>query len=187
MYKMNSLLKFIVAILTIAIIVITNNRIILWLLLVLLTFYNFLKNKSKLLVFIDLILVVLLGLSTEKEIFLLIFKAIFIVNYLLTIYKSLSLKDKKNLVRENRSLKHNYYEENFDRIVRNINEKKELMYDKDVSIDYKIERDLERAYLQSRIRYNTISKKNKWYNWNKIDTMVLFLYLILFVILFILR
>ena len=180
MYKMNILLKFIVALLTIATVVITNNRIILWFLLVLLTFYNLFKSNNKLLIVIDLVLIVLLGMSTNIEICLLIFKIIFILNYLFTIYKNIFIKN-------NKSSKLDYYEENFDRIVKEIKQNKELMYDEDVSIDNKLERDLERSYLQSRIRYNTISKKNRWYNWNRIDTIVLLLYLAIFIVVFILR
>ena len=84
MYKMNILLKFIFTLLTISIVVITNNRIILWLFLLLLTFYNLYKYK-KISLFVCFILIPLLGFSKDNEIFLLIFKLIFIVNFLLTL------------------------------------------------------------------------------------------------------
>lgn len=184
MYKMNLLLKFIIVILTIALVVIINNRIILWLLLVLLTFYNLLKNKKLLL--IDFVLVILLGLSTSNIIYLLLFKILFIFNYLITVYKGLTTDEKKILVRENSSAKIDYFEKSFERVVKNINEKKIGLYDDELSIDKKIEKDLERSYLQARIRYYGLSN-NKWYNWNRIDTLVLLLFLVIFVIMFILR
>lgn len=187
MYKMNLLLKFIIVILTLAIVAISNNRIVLWLLLFVLTFYNFFKN-NKVLLFIDLVLVFLLGLSTKTDVGLILFKIIFIINYLITVYLSLSLEDKKVLVKENHSEKEKYFEDNFDKIVKNINEKKNKLYDKETPIDGKIERELERKYLQSRIRYYGINfSNNSFYKWTKIDTMILLLAVVLFALFFILR
>ena len=183
---MNILLKFIFTLLTISIVVITNNRIILWLFLLLLTFYNLYKYK-KISLFVCFILIPLLGFSKDNEIFLLIFKLIFIVNFLLTIYNNLTDDDKRLLVKEKRTTKLDFFENNFERIVKNIKEKKQELYDEDVSIDDRIENDLERQYLQARIRYYNYNSKKKWYNWNRIDTLVLLLLLIVFVILFILR
>ena len=185
MYKMNILLKFIFVILTISIVVITNNRIELWLMLLLLSIYNLHKNK-KISIFVDLLLVLLLGFSTNYEICLLLFKILFIINFIITIFNSLSLEEKKLLVRENTSSKLDFYEENFDRIVKNINERKMNIYDEGVSIDNRIERDLERSYLQSKIRFNN-SNKNNYYKWNKIDSLFLLFFIVVFVILFILR
>lgn len=181
MYKMNILLKFIFTLLTIAIVFITNNRIILWLFLLLLTFYNLYKDKKILLV-IDIILIILLGLSKDNEIFLISFKIIYIINYILTVCNSLTFD-----IGIGKSTKINYFENNFDKIVERINENKNKLYDESVSIDNKIETDLERNYLQSKIRYYNYSSKSKWYNWNRIDTLVLIIILIIFVLLFILR
>ena len=187
MYKVNILIKFIALLLTIAIVLLTNNRIILWLLLVLLTFYNVFKNKSKKLLLIDLILIVLLGLSTNIEICLILFKFLFIFNLLITFYKSLTYDDKKSIFKKDTSTRTNYYEKNFDRIVKNIEDKRKNIYDNDVSIDDRIESDLERSYLQSKIRYYGLYKKDRWYNWNRIDTLILLFVLVVFVTLFILR
>lgn len=187
MYKMNLLLKFIITILFISIIVIANNRIVLWLLLFLLTFYNLYKYK-KISLFIDLLLVLLLGFSTQNEICLLVFKLLFIINILITVYYTLNMEEKLLLINEKTSEKQKYFENNFDRIVNNIKERKNSLYDEDTSIDSKIERDLERNYLQSKIRYYNISNSNnKYYNWNRIDILILIFVIIVFVILFILR
>ena len=184
---MNILLRFITTILTIAIVMLANNRIVLWVLLVLLTFYNLLKSKNKKLLLIDLILVILLGLSTKDDIYLLVFKIIFIIDFLLTTYDRLTSLDENNLINRKNSIKEDYFENSFDRVVKRINDKKETMYDSSVSIDDRIKKDLERSYLQSKIRYYGLSSKNKCYNWNIKDTLVLLIFLIVFVILFILR
>ena len=180
---MNILLKYIFTVLTIAIVVITNNRIILWLFLLLLTFYNLYKDKKILLIF-DLILVILLGLSKESEMCLIGFKVLYIFNYILTICNSI---DKESFIGIRKSTKIDYFENNFDKVVERINEKKQELYDEDVSIDNRIERDLDRSYLQAKIRYYNYTSKKKWYNWNRIDTLVLMIILIVFVLLFILR
>ena len=187
MYKMNLLIKFIVTVLTIAIVILTNNRIVLWLLLVLLSFYNLLKNKSKKLLLIDLILVILLGLSTNHYICLLLFKLLLIFNFSITVLKSVTYNDFKDVFKQNVSSKTYFYEDNFDKVVKRINDKKNAIYDKDISIDHKIESDLERLYLQSKIRYDGLYKKNKWDNWSKIDILILLFVVIVFIILFILR
>ena len=186
MYKMNRLLKIIVAILILTTIVIVNNRIILWLLLFVLSFYHLHKHK-KLLV-IDLVLVFLLGLSVNNDISLLIFKIIFIVDFIITYYFTMSKNDKKITFRKKTTLKKMYYNDNFDRIVSRINEKKIELYDEDVSIDSKIEQALARDYLQARIRYyGYSSKKKNRSNWNRIDTLILLFSIILFILFFILR
>ena len=186
MYKMNSLILFIFTLLTLTIVIIADNRIILWLLLVILTFYNLHKNK-KVSFFIDLILVLLLGLSKDNEMYLIMFKLIYILNFIITIYNYVLSNNLLFLINRKRSTKLNYYNDNFEKIVEKINNKKKELYDDDVSIDDRIEKELERSYLQSRIRYYSLYKKNKCYNWNRIDTLVLLFILVVFIILFILR
>lgn len=186
MYKMNILLKFIFVILTISIVVITNNRIVLWLMLLLLTYYNLYKNK-KLSLLIDLILVILLGFSKDSYTFLIIFKILFIINFIITIYNSLSIDEKKVLVRENTSTRLGFYEDNFNKLVNDLNEKKINYYDSDTSIDSRIEEYLGRKYLQSRIRFYNSTTQNNYYKWTLQDTIFLIVILVIFMVLFILR
>ena len=182
MYKMNDLLKFIIVILTISIVVLTGNRIILWLFLFLLTIYHFYKNK-KFLLAIDFILVLILALSINNIIFLNIFKILYLVDYLLTTKDIFIIKKQSN-----QSTKINYFEEHFDKIVNDINKQVKKIYDEDVNIDSEIERKLERSYLQSKIRYyDIINNDVNKIKFNKIDILILCLSIIIFLILFILR
>ena len=183
MFKIDLILKIMLFIITIFITVITNNKIILWLLLMILSFYNLYKNKKLLL--ISIILTILLALSVDKENFLLIYKILFIINVVLTFYSTLTNEDKKYLFQK-KETKLDFYENNFDRIVKNIEIKKSNMYDKDISIDNRIENDLERQYLQSKIRYYSVySKRNNV--WNIINMILLILIIILIILLFVLR
>ena len=186
MYRINILLKIIITLLVVTIVVITNNRIILWLLLFLMSLYHL--NNLKSLLVIDLILVLLLGFSVNYDICLLFFKLLFIIDYLITFYKKLSLEDKKFLFRKKTTLKMMYYEDNFDKIIDRINENKNRLYDSDVSIDKKVEDELSRNYLQARIRfYGSSLKKQKKIKWNRIDTLILLFSIVVFIILFLLR
>ena len=185
MYKMNILLKFIISILTIFIVAITGNRIILWFLLFIVSLYNLHKKEYLLLAF-DLVLVLFLGLSKDNELALLLFKLGFIYIFLITIYYTLSKKDL--LIIKKNSSKEKYFESNYKRIINNINDKKEKYYGEDVSINDKIEVDLNRQYLQSKIRFNDFYKsKSRINTWNKIDTLILIFCIIVFIIMFILR
>ena len=186
MYKMNILLKIFITLLIITIVVITNNKIILWLLLFIMSLYHL--NKYKLLLIIDLLLVVLLGLSVNYDACLLLFKIIFLADYFISFYKKLSIDDKKILFRKKTTSKMMYYEDNFDKIINKINDNKNRLYNKDVLIDKKVEEDLARSYLQARIRfYGTSYKNKKKIKWNKIDTLILLLSIIIFLIFFLLR
>ena len=179
---MNDLLKFIIVILTISIVVLTGNRIILWLFLFLLTIYHFYKNK-KFLLAIDFILVLILALSINNIIFFNIFKILYLVDYLLTTKDIFIIKKQSN-----QSTKINYFEEHFDKIVNDINKQVKKIYDEDVNIDSEIERKLERSYLQSKIRYyDIINNNDNKIKFNKIDYLILCLSIIIFLILFILR
>ena len=187
MYKMNLLLKLFITVLTIFIVVITNNRISLWLLLVLVSFYH-LHKKNYILIVLDLVLVVLLGLSKDNELALLIFKIGYIIVFLVTMCLTVTKSELVIRNTNNKTLMKKYYEDNYERFVKSINVKKEKLYDEEVSIDNKIERDLERKYLQSRIRYNDVYKvKENSGKWTKIDTLILIFTIIMFVILFILK
>ena len=187
MYKMSLLLKNIISILTIVTVVIVDNRIILWLLLFVLSFYHLKKFKIALLI-IDLALVLLLGLSLDDYNCLLIFKIVYIINIIITFITCQSFKDKKVLFRKKTTLKMMYYEDNFDKIVNRINKNKREVYDKDVSINNKIEQDLEKNFLFARMKYYNYSKrKNNIFSWNKIDTLILLLSITIFIMFIVLR
>ena len=190
MYKMSLLLKFILVVFTVATVVLTGNRIILWFLLFLLTFYNLYKKK-RLLLILDLLLVLFLGLSTSNELALLIFKIGYICTFLVTVIDRLSQEEVLNILRitnRKKSAKIEYFEDNFDRVVERAKIRKTKFYNEEVSIDNEIERSLDRNYLQSKIRYYGIyNSGNKVYNWNRIDTLILLFAIVVFVILFILR
>ena len=182
MYKMNELLKFIIVILTISIVILTGNRIILWLFLFPLTIYHFYKNKKILMIF-DFILVLLLAFSTHYIFCLYIFKVLYLIIYLLTVKKHFNIYKK-----DNKSSKIKFYEEHFDKIVKDINKRKKEIYDEDVNIDSAIERNLERSYLQAKIRYyDIINDDVNKIKFNRIDILILCLSIIIFLILFILR
>jgi hypothetical protein len=100
----------------------------------------------------------------------------------------MSNNEKKQIFRKKTTAKKMYYEDNFDKIVNRINERKNKLYDEEVSIDNKIEESLARSYLQARIRYYGYASKKKYNNtWNRIDTLIVLFSIVLFIIFFILR
>lgn len=187
MYKMNLLLKIIIIFLVVLSIIISNNYITLWALLVLLTFYNY-KN-IKLLV-IDVFLIILLAVVSRITDLLLLYKIIYLFDLIYTFILTISFKDKrlfKYLFKkyENKTLKEEFYDANIKDILDYNEKQKDKLYNESVSIDDKIIRDLDRKYLQSKIRFNGYSRdSNKTVNvtWNKIDTMLLILSIIVFII-----
>ncbi len=187
MYKMSILLKIIITMLTVIAVIIVDNRIILWLLLFVLSFYHLRKFRIALLV-IDLALVLLLGLSVNDYNYLLIFKIIYIINCLITFYSCLTIKDKKLLFKKKSTSKMMYYENNFDRINSRINIRKKEIYNSNVSINNKIEQDLESNYLFARMKYyDYFSKKSSFISWNKIDTLILLFTITIFILFIVLR
>ena len=117
---------------------------------------------------------------------MIIFKILFIINFIITIYNSLSIDEKKVLVRENTSTRLGFYEDNFNKVVNDLNEKKLNYYDSDTSIDSRIEEYLGRKYLQSRIRFYNSTTQNNYYKWTLQDTIFLIVILVIFMVLFIL-
>ena len=71
----------------------------------------------------------------------------------------------------------------FEKAVKHLNSLKKKLSD-----NKKVEEDLARSYLQARIRfYGTSYKNKKKIKWNKIDTLILLLSIIIFLIFFLLR
>lgn len=185
MYKMNDTLKFIIVFLIICSILFINNSIILWLYLLTISVYNLYK-RNKILSFVSLILIILLAYSRINIFVLFLFKLLLVMDILYTFY-CYYVKNNNWLIRKSRRLRNSFYEENFDRIVDNINKKKEVYYGSDISIDEEIERELERKYIESRIRFygfnNNIKLKHNV--WTKLDILILLFSLIIFIFLII--
>lgn len=191
MYKMNFYLKIIIIFLISLAIVIVNNYAILWLVLLLLSFVNFYyKNKKQLC--LDLILVIILIFSNFFNYLYLAYKILLLINTVSTFIYFLDQYEKSFIMKtlfnkNNKSLKSDFYENNFDLVVVNIKEKVSSNYKSDVSIDDKIENDLARKYLQARIRFYGMNDSEIIVKWNKIDVMILILSLLIFIIFIILR
>ena len=187
MYKMNFYLKNLIALLSIILSIISNNLIVLWLLLFILTFINFWsKNKKQLL--IDLILVILLGISSRINSFLMIYKLLFVINVLYLLLVNYSTLEKKYITslfnHKDLSIRERFNKNDFKNVVDYNQNKKSLIYHDDVNIDSKIKDDLDRHYLQARIRfYGYNNESSNRFIWNKIDYLILIFVIFVFVIL----
>lgn len=184
---MNLLLKIIIIFLIVIAIIISNNYITLWFLLVLLTFYNYKTNK---LLVIDIFLIIFLALVSRIGSLLIFYKFFYLFDLILTLSIKITFKDRrllKYLFRkyENKSLKREFYDNNIKDVLDYNEKQKNKLYDESISIDDKVARDLDRKYLQSKIRFNgysTNSMKTVKLSWNTIDTMILLLFVLLFLI-----
>ena len=193
MYKMNLYLKLFILLLTFIITCITGNYIVLWFLLACLTFIDLSNGRYKLIVF-NLLLVVLFSLSYKKIILLIIYKVLFLISVLLTFICSLKYNDKRFFklffnIYDNRSIKRRFYDDNYKIVADNTLEKAKSIYPEAFSLVKKNERDLDRRYLQARIRfygYNGECAPIK-IKWCRSDTLILILSIIVFIILLILR
>ena len=185
MYKINDTLKYIILFLIILSIAFINNIIILWLYLLLISVYNLYK-RNKILSFISFILIILLVLSQNNLVIFFFFKLLLIIDLLLTFY-SYFFKTGKTIRIGNRKLRTMFYENNFDKVVENINKKKDVYYGEDILTDDEIERTLERKFLESRIRFYGFNKKSKIRKngWNKLDILLLLFSIVIFIILII--
>lgn len=194
MYKMNALLKLIIFFLIIISITITNNYIILWLALVILTYYDIFKHNNIFHFVIDLILIVLLFLIKEVPIVISLFKIIYIIKITImmlitinkddiTFFKSMFIKEGHSMNRED------FYNTYFERKKEeNIKKIEENYFNEDINYEI-INSDLDRLYLESKLRFNGYNKSSNKYsiNWAKIDSMILILSIIIFIIIFIMR
>ena len=191
MYKMNIYLKMILTLLSIIITIITGNYIVLWILLVCLTFLNYRKNKILLLG--DLLLIIVLGISNRFDDVLVFYKLLFIISIIITFIYFLTDEEKKQLKLlfgkdSSKSLRDTFYNKNYNSIVE---KNRKIVTEKygEISFDDKVNYDLERKYLQSRIRFNGFVSKNNSdrIKWNRIDIMILILAILLFCIMIIFR
>lgn len=189
MYKMNIFLKLILTFLALLILLFTNSYIILWLLLLVITFLNY--RKSKKILTYDILLIILLAVVSRINYLTVLYKLLFCIDVIITLFYYLSLKEKKYLYSIYRDDKTNpkekFYESVFNAVFEN---NKKIVNNKygDINFDEKIQYDLDRKYLQSKIRFNGYYKKNHNLKivWNKIDTMILLFSILIFTIMIIL-
>lgn len=192
MYKMNLYLKIIITFLALLVIIISNNYITLWFLLLVFTYINLFNKKYKLLS-LSFILIFLLAVANRLEDYLIVYKVAFIFSILISFMNYLNSKDKKYIKycfdnNRNKTLREDFNNEYFDKIYQY---NKNMVNDKygDVSFDNKIENDLERKYLQSRIRFNGygLNNSNNKIEWNRIDVLLLIFSILVFCIMIIIR
>ena len=185
MYNMNFYLKILILILSILITVFSGNFIVLWLLLFILTFINLWSNHKKQLLF-DCILIILLALVNRVNELLFIYKILFIINLIVTFISCL-VDDEKKIIKksDNKNLKNIFYKNNYKKIYeKNFNKIKNIYGDEIINDDIVLE-DLERHYLQSKIRFYGYEKKDekKFLKFEKIDFAILLFVIFVFIIL----
>lgn len=189
MYKPNLFLKIIITVLIAIIVAITNNYSLLWLMLLLISLINYIyKNNFQL--FFDLIMVFILISGKYIWGMILIFRIIFLISLLLSFKGSLEIEEKqfiKNLYfpENNKKLKNKLFKKIFDDVVEKNKEEKEKIYTEEVFLDNKIEKDLDRLYLQSKIRF--YGRKTVDFKWCYIDTLILIVSIVMFIIFIIVR
>ena len=193
MFKINFNLKLLIVLLTMIALAATFNYIILWSALILLLLIKFSIKNYKIL-FIDFLLIIFLILSYKFNIFMPIFKVGYFINMIYTFY--LLLTDQEKLFIESLFKKSSereiFYKENYEKIINRNRNKVESNYDVDIDIinEDVINNDLERLYLQSKIRYLGYKDKkenNIKFEWNSIDAIVLMVVTLLFVLSIIFR
>ena len=190
MYNMNFYLKFLILILSIIITIFTGNFIVLWLLLFILTFINLWSDHKKQLLF-DFVLIVLLAVANRINELLFIYKILFIINIIITFVVSLTEDEKYFLKKiresENKNLKNNFYKKYYEKINdENLKKNKNIYGDEIINEDV-VNEDLERHYLQSKIRFYGYEKKDEKiiFKFEKIDFVLLFFVIFVFIILMI--
>ncbi len=190
MYKMNLFLKILITLLLTIVIILSNNYYVFWLLLLINIGLSIYK-EDKITVTINLANLVVLFLSNYIKTFLLVFKLLFIINLVVSFLHFISEDEKKYIKsnykgRRKNSLRIALYEKVFPKVLEKNKKKAKDIYGDNIDVDDKIEQDLERLYLQSRIRFygfnNTYTLK-----WTYIDTLILFFSLVIFILLMIVR
>lgn len=194
MYKVNFYLKLFVILLVMMSVAMTFNYYILWALLIALSIFNFFFNNRKILL-IDCILVAILLLSYISTPLLYVYKIAFILNVVISFIDSLTSKEKKffkilfkDMEKKNR--RNEFYEQKYNYILNTNRKLSNEVYKIDLINEDKINSDLERHYLQSKIRFNgycDIEDKKVTFKWTYIDTMIFILSIILFVLCIIFR
>lgn len=193
MYKINLLLKIILLVLVCIVIIFTNNPFVFWLLFfVNVGFHLFIKKYYY--CFLDLIILLVLFLTSYFSQLIIVYKILLFISYLIIFIITIDTKDKifiKMLFNKNKnkSLRSKFFESNIERVH---NKNKNMIIgvygDKNINCEQKDFIDLERLYLQSRIRFNGFlnnSNSSLKIEWSKIDVMVLLLSIVFFIILLI--
>ncbi len=194
MYRINLFVRFLILIMLYVIIIFTCNPIINWLLFVTLVLLHLFFKKYYSL-FLDLIVAIVLFLTNYYAQLLLPYKLCLIVLYTIFFITTLNLREKLSLnlifnKKKNKILRSSFYDDNYKKVnVYNKEKVLEVYQREGIDIDEKNIRDLDRLYLQSRIRFNGFkgNNNNSYFKVNKIDIMVLLLSIIIFAILFIFR
>ncbi len=179
MYKINIFLKIFILLLSVVIAIISNNYIVLWFLISILFLINLLCNNKKQLL-INFLLTIIITISNRFYIFLLIFKIIFIFNVIYTFYDTLLTKEKYFFIEKN--TKNKFFEKNYNFFY---NKNKKIIinkYYKISNLNFVTIKDLQRHYLQSRIRFNGYFYNYNNFYWDRIDTLILLFSIILFII-----
>ena len=194
MYKINFYLKLFIVLLIMIVIAMTYNYFVLWSLLVALTIFNYLFSNKKILL-IDYALIGLILLSYIFDPLLYLFKIAFIVNLLFSLFDSLTSKERKffkilfkDIDKKNR--KEIFYKQNYNNVIDTNKKLASDVYKVEIMNEDKIDNDLERHYLQSKIRFNgycDIEDKTVKFKWTKIDTMILIMSILLFILCVIFR
>lgn len=187
MYKVNLFLKVIIAILLIISVIITNNYYVLFIMLLTSAFIYSIQRKI-LLFAIGFLLLIYLIFTTESYYLVIKLYLLFSTIYLFNLF--LSIRQKTYFVGKyykysNIKRRDAFYEKNYNNILSNIKNNVDMTYDNEVSIDNKVRRDLERSYLQSRIRFFGFRNINNYHyesRWKKLDYMILLFSIILFII-----
>lgn len=189
MFKMNLYLKLIIIISFSILLLFINNYIVLLLLLLLLFVVGLLVKNAKSLL-IDLLLLLLFILSCYFPFVLVIYKILFIFNMIYLFIKNLSIKEKKyfyglNNKYDKSSRREFYYSQVFEDIKNKNLKRAKNIYSDDVSIDNVIESDLERSYLQAKIRfygYKDESFDSIKFSWRRLDTEIALFCVIIFIL-----
>ena len=194
MYKINFYLKLFIVLLTLIVIAMTYNYVVLWTVLVALIILHYMLNSKKLL-FIDYILIGLLFISYIFNPMLYFFKILLMVNVILSLFDSLSSKERKffkilfkDIDKRNR--KEIFYKQNYNNVLDTNKKLANDVYKVEIMNEDKIDNDLDRHYLQSKIRFNgycDIEDKTVTFKWNKIDSMILIMSILLFILCIIFR
>ena len=194
MYKVNFYLKIFIILLVMMSVAMTFNYYILWALLIALSIFNFFFNNKKILL-IDCILVTILLLSYIYRPLIYVYKIAFIVNIIISFIDSFTSKEKKffkilfkDMEKKNR--RNEFYEQKYNYILETNKKLSNEVYKIDLINEDKINSDLERHYLQSKIRFNgycDIEDKKVTFKWTYIDTIILIVSIILFVLCIIFR
>jgi len=194
MYKINLYLKLFIIFLLMIVIAMTYNYYILWALLIALSIFNFFFNNKKVLL-IDFVLISILLLSYVFHLLLYVYRIAYIISLLFTLKDILSSKEKrffKQLFKgiDKKSRRQIFYEQKYNYVLDTNRKLSNDIYKIDLISEEKINSDLERHYLQSKIRFNgycDLEEKKIKFKWRKRDTLILIISIILFIICIIYR